>query len=85
MNNNQKNQKKTTKDRLNSYAKISGAGFQMLATIALGAYIGYKLDEKFPNKHNIYTVIFTLLFIGIALFAVIKQVSKITKQQDEND
>ena len=57
----------------------------MLATIALGAYIGYKLDEKFPNKHNLYTVIFTLVFIGIALYAVIRQVSRFSKEQDNND
>ena len=85
MTSNQKNQKRTTKNRLNTYAKISGAGFQMLATIALGAFIGYKLDERYPNKHNLYTVIFTLIFIGLALYSVIRQVAKFTKEQENND
>ena len=57
----------------------------MLATIALGVFIGYKLDEKFPNKHNLYTVIFSLLFIGVALYSVIRQVSKITNDRDSNE
>lgn len=84
-NHNQKSKDPKTKDQLKTYAKVSGAGFQMLATIAAGAFIGYKLDEKFPNKHNLYTVIFILVFIGIALFSVIRQVTKITNQSTKNE
>ena len=57
----------------------------MLVTIALGVYIGYKLDEKFPNEYQMYTIIFSMLFIGISLYAVIKQVNKFSKQNDNND
>lgn len=88
MNNNQKNQpthqKKQVK-RLNSYARFTGVGFQMLVTIGLGVFIGYKLDERYPNEYQLYTIIFSLLFIGIALYSVIRQVTKFSNQTSKND
>ena len=84
-NNQQKNHHQKQKEQLNKYLRVSGAGFQMLATIALGVFIGYKLDERYSNDQQIYTVIFSLLFIGIALYSVIKQVSKISKECNDND
>jgi len=56
----------------------------MLATIGLGVFIGVKLDEHYPNDNQLYTIIFSLLFIGIALYAVIKQVSKFSNQQNND-
>jgi len=50
----------------------------MAATIFIGAYIGTKLDEKYPNENNIFTIVFTLLFIFAALYLVIKQVTNIS-------
>lgn len=86
MNNNQhKKHHQKPKEQLNKYLRVSGAGFQMLATIALGVFIGYKLDERYSKDQQIYTVIFSLLFIGIALYSVIKQVSKISKENNDND
>ena len=84
-NKNQKNNKdQKAKNRLKNYAQFFGAGFQMLATIGLGVFIGYKLDEKFPNEYKLYTVIFSLVFIGIALYALIKQVSKFSNQNNND-
>ncbi len=77
-NSDQKDQKQ--KDRLNSYARFTGIGFQMLVTIGLGVFIGVKLDEKYPNQYSAFTIIFSLLFIGIALYSVIKQVTKFSNQ-----
>ena len=28
----------------------------MFAIIAVGTYIGVKLDENYPNEHNLYTL-----------------------------
>ena len=70
--------KKNPKKSLNKYARFSGVAFQMAATIFIGAYIGIKLDEKYPNESNIFTIVFTLLFIFAALYLVIKQVTNIS-------
>lgn len=62
-------------NRLNSYAKFSGVAFQMIAIIGLGTYGGVKLDEKYPNKHSLFTIILSLLSVAIAMYYVIRQVS----------
>ncbi len=74
---------KKPKKRHNNYARFSGIAFQMAATIFAGVYIGTKLDEKYPNEWSIYTLICSLVFTFAALYAVIKQVSNISKNKDE--
>jgi F0F1-type ATP synthase assembly protein I len=58
----------------------------MIAIIGIGVYLGVKLDKKYPNKYKLFTLIFSLLAIGIALYSVIKQVSDFShKQKKSND
>jgi len=78
------NQKKN--NPLSTYVQFSGIAFQMIAIIGIGVYLGVKLDEKYPNKYKLFTLIFSLLAIGIALYSVIRQVSEVTnKQKKSND
>ena len=72
--------KKKPKKSLNKYAHFSGIAFQMAATIFIGAYIGTKLDEKYPNENNLFTLAFSLIFVFAALYMVIKQVKNISDQ-----
>jgi len=53
----------------------------MLVTIGLGVYGGSKLDERYPNKYQAYTIVCSLVAIGISLFSVIKQVNKFSKKE----
>ena len=46
----------------------------MFAIIAVGAFIGVKLDEYFIQESNLYTIIFSLLSVLIAMYYVIKQI-----------
>jgi F0F1-type ATP synthase assembly protein I len=46
----------------------------MIATIGIGAGIGYFIDMKTHNQKHLYTAFITLLFVGIALYQVIKSV-----------
>lgn len=78
MDNQQKSPKKD-KSALSSYARYSGMAFQMIAIIGAGTYLGVFLDEKFPNKHSIYTVIFSLFAVIISVYFVVKQIIKISK------
>ena len=80
-NKNQQDQRhQVQKDRLNNYARFTGIGFQMLATIGLGVFAGIKLDEHYPNQYQLFSIICSLASIGIALYSVIKQVTKSTKK-----
>lgn len=65
---------------LNNFAILSGIAFQMGAIIAGGVFLGVWIDKKYPNDNSIYTVIFSLLGVFIALYNVIKQVSQLNKK-----
>jgi uncharacterized membrane protein YfcA len=55
----------------------------MAVTIFIGTFIGVKLDEKYPNENNLFTVIFSLLFVMASLYLVVKQVTNYSKNKEE--
>ena len=65
---------KDQKDKLNSYAQFSGIAIQMFAIIGVGTFIGVKLDEKYPNKHNLYTLILSLTSVIMSIVYVIRRI-----------
>ena len=71
-----KPEKKEKKSQLNTLARFSGVGVQMAVTIWLGAELGKWLDIKYPNDHEIYTIVCTLLAVGISLYSLIVQANK---------
>lgn len=83
--NNNKDKERKPKEQLNNFARFSGIGFQMIAIIGLGVYSGVKLDEKFPNKYNLFTLICSLVAIGMALYFVINKVSNISKKDNSDE
>jgi len=54
----------------------------MGGTIYLGSLLGGWLDIQFPNENEMYTKIVTLLSVFGAMFSVIRQVTKMTNQDD---
>ena len=46
----------------------------MIAIILIGTFIGIKLDEKFPNESNLFTLSFTLLAVIMSIVYVIKRI-----------
>ncbi|MDT0620531.1 AtpZ/AtpI family protein [Croceitalea vernalis] len=74
----QKSPKK--KPALNTYARFSGIAFQMIVIIGGGTYLGVFLDEKFPNKHSIYTVICSLFAVLISIYFVVRQIMKMSNR-----
>ena len=54
----------------------------MGGTIYLGSVLGKWLDSQFPNENELYTKICTLFAVFGAMFSVIRQVIKITNQDD---
>ena len=78
--NESKNQKSSNK--INAYAKFSGIAFQMIAIIGLGSYGGVKLDESYPNKYSVFTIICSLLSVAMATYFVIKQAKDISNKEE---
>ena len=68
---------------LNNYVKFSGMVVQMGAIIALGAWSGSKLDQKMETTSRPFTIILSLLAIGIALFLVIRDVINMQKENED--
>ncbi|MEO6347149.1 MAG: AtpZ/AtpI family protein [Aquaticitalea sp.] len=85
-NSNINNQSEKKANQLNAYARFSAIGFQMIVIIGLGVFAGVKLDEWYPNKYRLFTIILSLLAIALALYSVIRQVKDFTNnQKDSND
>jgi len=73
--NQQKGKKPKKKEgQLNSYARLSGLGLQMLGIIAVGTYIGVKLDERYPNESDWFTLGLTLFSVIGAIVYVIRRI-----------
>ena len=67
---------KQKKDASN-FAKYSGIAFQMLATIGIMTFIGYKIDENRASKQPIFTAIFGLIGVLVSLIQVVRSLNKI--------
>ncbi|TDQ06656.1 putative F0F1-ATPase subunit (Ca2+/Mg2+ transporter) [Pedobacter metabolipauper] len=67
---------KEQKKNVNSFAKYSSISFQMLATIGLFAFAGYKIDEYKQSKTPIFTAILSIAGVVISLYQVVKQLNK---------
>ena len=67
---------KERKKSLGNFAKYSAISFQMLATIGLFAFGGYKLDEYMQNKTPLLTAILSLLGVILSLYQVVRQLNK---------
>lgn len=53
-----------------------GLATQMMVTLGLGVYAGYKLDEKTGWKIPIFIIILPLIALGISLWQLIKAFNK---------
>lgn len=67
---------KDNKENLHYFAKYSGLFFEMLGIIVLGAFGGYKIDQKYKFETPIFTIILSLFSVFISLYLVIKSLKK---------
>lgn len=58
------------------YLKYSTFAIQMGVTVFLGAYLGKYLDGKYPAEKKWFTMLFTILAVGIALFNLLRQLKR---------
>lgn len=64
------------KRKLSKYVYYTGMGFQMIATIGLCTFIGYKIDEGRAADKPWFTALFALLGVGMSLYATIRSLTK---------
>lgn len=70
-----KNTKK--KWQYSDYAKYSAMGFQMLAIMGLGVFVGIKLDEFLGlTKTPVFTILCSLFSVVLAIYYVVKDLLK---------
>jgi len=73
------------KKQLNPFIRFTTMAIQMGVTIWLGSLLGGWLDKKLENNNQLYFKIVTLLTVFLAMYSVIKQVIKITNQQNSKN
>ncbi len=54
-------------------------------TIGLGAWLGNYLDTKYQSEKPVYTIAIILFAIAIALYQVIREVLRLTKEDEKNE
>ena len=52
----------------NDWVKYSNLGFQIMATLGLFGWIGYFLDNKFPELQPLFLILMLLIGAAIALY-----------------
>jgi len=69
-------EKSNLKKESNVYIYYTGLGFQMIATIGVFAFIGYKFDTNKGKEPGLYTAIFSLIGVCVSLIGTIRSVTK---------
>lgn len=69
--------------QVKNYVRFTGAAIQMGAIITGGALFGSWLDKKYNPQGTMYTLIFTLFSVAAAMYLIIKEVIKMSKEKDE--
>ncbi len=67
------------KKTINPYLKYSGMGFQLIAALCFGAWLGNLLDEYMQNQTPYFTLALLLFFLSATLFVIIRDLSKENK------
>ncbi|MGB7843600.1 MAG: AtpZ/AtpI family protein [Salinimicrobium sp.] len=74
-----KEEKNDKKNQLRNWAVFSGIAFQMGATIFICAWIGKKLDERYPSGKSWFTMGFVLFGLLVSVYVVLKQLKRFNK------
>lgn len=72
------------KKQRNKWLSLINIPIQMGVIIFLFSYLGDWLDEKYPNKQDLYVKIFTIIGVAIAFYNVnrlLKEINKIDEEQ----
>ncbi len=62
------------KNKLNSYAKYTTIAIQMAIIITVGVLGGYKLDGFLNLKFPVFTLIFSVMSVALAVYLAIRDI-----------
>ena len=65
------------------YARFSGLGIQMGVIIGFFSWLGVYLDDKYKTKTPWWTIGLSLFGVTAALYLIIREVIKLSKDKDE--
>ena len=74
------NQKKRTN---NKWLALINIPIQMGVIVFLFAYGGKWLDQNYPNPHNLYVKILTMVGIALAFYNINRQLKEINKTDNQ--
>lgn len=60
----------------NQYIRFTSIGFEMLAFILIGYWLGGKANDYFELKSPIFTLVGTLLGVGGSMYNLIRKLPK---------
>ena len=67
--------------KVNSYLKYSGIGFQLIAVILIGVFVGKYLDKRFQNDTPYFTAGLILVLLVVFLIKLIHDLSAENKSE----
>lgn len=60
----------------NSYLKYSGLGIQLLATLGITGWLGYRLDEYLGYQFPVFMLFFGFTGFAASMYQVYRTISK---------
>jgi hypothetical protein len=60
----------------NVYLKYSGLAIQMFLLLAIGAWLGQRVDKWLHTRDPYFTIIFILVFTGAFFYRLVKDLSR---------
>jgi hypothetical protein len=64
------------KKPVSSYMKYSGLAFQLLGSMAIFGWLGYKLDQKLSLEFPAFMLLFGFLAFGSVMYQVYKSIKQ---------
>jgi hypothetical protein len=64
------------KKPVSSYMKYSGLAFQLLGSMAIFGWLGYKLDQKLSLEFPAFMLLFGFLAFGSVMYQVYKSINQ---------
>lgn len=71
-----KKQKQNKKDGFDTFIRYSSLGFEMMAIIALGTFLGYKIDGWLQNEFKGFTLALMILSVVVSIIYGIRNLLK---------
>jgi len=76
---------KKKKKYLDSYARYSSIGFQMLAIILIGVFGGVKLDQWLQLKVPVFTIVLSVASVILAIYYAVKDLLRMDRKKDKDN